>query len=182
MIPDLSCCPCLEETHTNMEGTYKIHAVAVLGWIKNQEPLLIYLINNINLDRYTYTYFILSASLLFHMVCISKSSNNELFDIRHLPQWFQEKKKSIINTIWETLELTVNINLTKLRTNCLSCSCLSSHGEHNMAFVRGALSFWLKETVSTVWESLFMDRYPDGSNEAFLLTSNLLKIPSNIKY
>lgn len=50
-----------------------------------------------------------------------------------------------------------------------------------MAFVRGAPSFWLKETVSTVWDSLFMDRYPDESNEAFLLTTNLLKIPNHHK-
>lgn len=45
-----------------------------------------------------------------------------------------------------------------------------------MAFVRGAPSFWLKETVSTVWDLLFMARYPDESNEAFLLTAHLLKI------
>lgn len=50
-----------------------------------------------------------------------------------------------------------------------------------MAFVRGAPSFWLKETVSTVWDSLFMGRYPDGSNEAFLLTTHLLKIPNRHK-
>lgn len=48
-----------------------------------------------------------------------------------------------------------------------------------MAFVRGASSFWLKETVSTVWDSFFMGRYPDGSNEAFLLTTHLLKIPKH---
>lgn len=48
-----------------------------------------------------------------------------------------------------------------------------------MALVRGASSFWLKETVSTVWDSFFMGRYPDGSNEAFLLTTHLLKIPNH---
>lgn len=73
----------------------------------------------------------------------------------------------------------VNINLTKWRSNCLFCSSRSSHGEHNMALVRGASSFWLKETVSTVWDSFFMVRYPDGSNEAFLLTTHLLKIPKH---
>lgn len=45
-----------------------------------------------------------------------------------------------------------------------------------MALVRGASSFGFKETVSTVWDSFFMGRYPDGSNEAFLLTTHLLKI------
>lgn len=70
----------------------------------------------------------------------------------------------------------VNINLTKWRSHCLFCS---SHGEHNMALVRGASSFWLKETASTVWDSFFMGRYPDGSNEAFLLTTHLLKIPNH---
>lgn len=75
----------------------------------------------------------------------------------------------------------VNINLTKLRIRCLFCSSHFSHGEHNMAFVRGAPSFWLKETVSTVWDPLFMGRYPDGSNEAFLLTTHLLKIPNHHK-
>lgn len=48
-----------------------------------------------------------------------------------------------------------------------------------MALVRGASSFWLKETVSTVWDSFFMGRYPDESNEAFLLTTHLLKIPNH---
>lgn len=71
----------------------------------------------------------------------------------------------------------VNINLTKWRSHCLFCSSRFSHGEHNMALVRGASSFWLKETASTVWDSFFMGRYPDGSNEAFLLTTHLLKIP-----
>lgn len=45
-----------------------------------------------------------------------------------------------------------------------------------MALVRGASSSGLKETVSTVWDSFFMGRNPDGSNEAFLLTTHLLKI------
>lgn len=51
-----------------------------------------------------------------------------------------------------------------------------------MALVRGASSFWLKETVSTVWDSFFMGRYPDGSNEAFLLTTHLLKVPNFPKF
>lgn len=55
---------------------------------------------------------------------------------------------------------------------------LFTWGAHNMALVRGASSFWLKETVSTVWDSFFMGRYPGGSNEAFLLTTHLLKIPT----
>lgn len=94
----------------------------------------------------------------------------------------KEKKKSSKHNSGVSGTNCVNINLTKLRANCLSCSSLSSHGEHNMAFVRGASSFWLKETVSTVWESLFMGRCPDESNEAFLLTTHLLKIPGNRKY
>lgn len=101
--------------------------------------------------------------------------------------WSQQSITQVITgnvhytRFWVFWANCVNINLIKLRTNCLFCSSHSSHGEHNMAFVRDAPSFWLKETVSTVWDSLFMGRYPDGSNEAFLLTTHLLKIPSHHK-
>lgn len=50
-----------------------------------------------------------------------------------------------------------------------------------MALVRGASSFWLKETVSTVGICLSWAD-PDGSNEAFLLTTHLLKYPTTTKF
>lgn len=67
----------------------------------------------------------------------------------------------------------------QMKTQLSLFSSCTSHGEHNMALVRGASSFWLKETVSTVWDSFFMGRYPDGSNEAVVLTTHLLKIPNH---
>lgn len=138
-----------------------------------------------------------TLTVLFIFLCKNKSSSlkkisrkQETFFTLWVPFLIYGNHQSRLQSVCCTCTLhtlliflsCVNINLTKWRSNCLFCSSRSSHGEHNMALVGGASSFWLKETVSTVWDSFFMGRYPDGSNEAFLLTAHLLKIPNHHQF